>query len=251
MFSRKLELLYIEVKPEHVTYALLYLAFGNSVLLFGICALFGNIGFGVFLAIVAAVIGWKIPRPLMNFLVDLRIKKYQSQMVDALNLLSNGLRAGLTLPQSCGMVVDELPKPVSQEYNTILQQTKIGVPLEEAFDNLVKRIPTQDNEMFVTSIGILRETGGNLAEVFDTITDVIRERVRLQQKVDTFVAQGKFQGGMLFLMPFIMLMINYSSDPEGTTQLFTSAIGIIALLVAFGLTLVGGWAMLKIIDIKI
>jgi tight adherence protein B len=248
---QKCELLYFSVEPKYVTYALLYLAFGNAVIIFSLFAITGKVGAGLVLGAIASLIGWKFPRPFMDFLVNQRIKKFSDQMVDALNLLSNGLRAGLSLPQSCGMVVDELPKPVSQEFNTILQQTKIGVPLEEAFENFAKRVPTQDNDMFVTSISILRETGGNLAEVFDTITDVIRERVRLKQKIDTFVAQGKFQGGFIFFMPFAMFGVNYASDPKSVEPLVSTAPGIIALIIALGLTFLGGFIMLKIIDIKL
>ncbi len=181
------------------------------------------------MAVIVSVIGWKIPKPIMNNLVERRIKKYQDQMVDALGLLSNGLRAGLSVPQSLSLVVDELPAPVSQEFNQILQQTKIGVPLEEAFENLVKRVPTQDNEMFVSSVNILRETGGNLAEVFDTITEVIRERVRLAQKIDTYVAQGKFQGYTIFAMPFVMMAIFTVSDPKSMDKLYNTPIGNLVL----------------------
>ena len=158
-------------------------------------------------------IGFKIPRPFVDHLVHKRIMAYQGQMADALQLLSNGLRAGLSVPQAIGMVVDELKPPVSQEFNIILQQNRIGVPLEECFENLVKRIPTEDNEMFVSSVNILRETGGNLAEVFETIIDVIRERIRLQQKIATATAQGKMQGMVLFCMPFALLVLFFSIRP--------------------------------------
>lgn len=119
----------------------------------------------------------------------------QGQLVDGLNLISSGLRAGLSLPQSMGMVVEELPQPISQEFNLVLQQNRLGIPLDEALDNLNERLSLQDLQMFVSSVSILRETGGNLPETFDTISDVIRERVRLDQKIQTFVAQGKLQGG--------------------------------------------------------
>ena len=92
----------------------------------------------------------------------------------------------------------------------ILQQNKIGVPLEECLDNLAKRVPTQDNDMFVASVNILRETGGNLAEVFDTIVFVIRERVRLKQKIDTYVAQGMFKGRQ-FSVCHLLLVLFVSS----------------------------------------
>lgn len=248
---QKCELLHIQIEPQRITIGLLFFAFGFSIIIFGICAFFGKFLLGAILAGIISFIGWKSPRKIFDMLVEMRIKKYSGQMVDALNLLSNGLRAGLSVPQAIGMVVDELPAPVSQEFNTVLQQSKIGVPLEEALENLVKRVPTQDNEMFVTSVNILRETGGNLAEVFDTITGVIRERVRLAQKIDTYVAQGKFQGGTIFAMPFAMAAIFYVSDPETMGPLYTSTIGIIILILAFGLNLLGGWVILKIVNIKV
>jgi len=248
---KKSELLFIEIKPEHVTYTLVGVTIGLPILIFAIFSLFGKYFLGSVFAGIISLIGWKGPRPLIDFMVERRIDQYRLQMVDALTLLSNGLRAGLSVPQSIQMVVDELPNPISQEFNLILQQNKIGVPLEECFDNLNKRVPTDDNEMFVTSVNILRETGGNLAEVFDTITQVIRVRVRLQQKIDTFVAQGKFQGGTIFMMPFVMLLMFSATDPKSVEPLFSTIIGNIFLIAAFGLDLLGGYVILKIVKIKV
>lgn len=248
---QKCELIHFEIEPIKVTYILVFLYFGFSLIIFSILASFGKFGTGAVLAGLTSLVMWRLPRPLMEYLVNRRIKAYNGQMVDALQLLSNGLRAGLSLPQSLGMVVDELPKPVSQEFNTILQQTKIGVPLEEAFDNLVKRVPTQDNDMFVSSVNILKETGGNLSEVFDTIAAVIRERVRLAQKIETYVAQGFFQGLVIFMMPFAMGALFTISDPESMAPLFNTIIGNIMLAVALVLDLLGGYVILKITDIKV
>lgn len=247
----KCELLFLEVKPEYITYALIALTLVFPVLIFSLFAFMGKLFLGGFFAGFFLLIAWKGPRPLMDYLVAARVKRYRGQMVDALNLLSNGLRAGLSLPQAIGMVVDELPNPIAQEFNLILQQNKIGIPLEECFEDLNKRVPTEDNEMFVTSVNILRETGGNLAETFDTIAGVIRERVRLQQKIETYIAQGKFQGGMIFLMPFLMLLMFSISDPESVAPLFNTILGAIVLIVALGLDLIGGYLMWKVIQIKV
>lgn len=247
---QKLELIHVEIEPRYITYGLLFISFGLGILTFAVFAIAAKFTAGAVMAVVITLIGWKFPRPFMDYLVERRIKQYSIQMVDALNLLANGLRAGLSVQQAIGMVVDELPAPVSQEFNTILQQSKIGVPLEEAFENLVKRVPTQDNEMFVSSVNILRETGGNLAEVFDTITSVIRERVRLAQKIDTYVAQGKFQGYTIFAMPFAMAGIFTASDPASMAPLFDTIIGNIILVFALGLDLVGLFVILKIVKIK-
>ena len=149
------------------------------------------------------------------------------------------------------MVVDEMPAPISQEFNMILQQNRIGVPLEECFDNLSKRLPTEDNDMFVSSINILRETGGNLAEVFDTIVDVIRERVRLQQKIDTYTASGMFQGMTIMAMPYGIGAIYFISDPESVKPLFTHPLGIAMTITAFIFDLAGGFVIMKIVKIKV
>jgi tight adherence protein B len=247
----KFEIIHVEVDPQKVTWALLIISIGSGILVFCTLAIIGKTALGVVAGIAATIGGWKIPRPAVDFFEEKRKKKYQLQMVDALNLLANGIRAGLTMPQAIGMVVDELPAPVSQEFNLVLQQAKIGVPLDEALENLKKRVYTEDNEMFVTSVNILRETGGNLAEVFDTITLVIRERVRLQLKIDTYVASGKMQAYIIGCMPFAMIVMFGSGDPDYFPLLFGTVLGIVALLLICGMVGLGMFVILKIIDIKV
>lgn len=247
----RLERLFIEIEPEKITYLLLICSFGPGAIVLSIFGILGAWVPGLVLASIVTFLGFKIPRPFIDLMVERRIKAYEGQMVDALQLLSNGIRAGLSLPQAVGMVVDEMPAPVSQEFNMILQQNKIGVPLEECFEGLVRRVPTEDNEMFVASVNILRETGGNLAEVFDTIVDVIRERVRLKQKIDTYVAQGMFQGATIFAMPWAICAIFTVSDPEMMKPMFTHPLGWVALFLALLFDLAGGYAILKIVKIKV
>jgi tight adherence protein B len=247
----KFEIIHVEVDPQKVTWGLLIISIGSGILVFCTLAIIGKMALGVVAGIAATIAGWKLPRPAVDFFEEKRKKKYQLQMVDALNLLANGIRAGLTMPQAIGMVVDELPAPVSQEFNLVLQQAKIGVPLDEALENLKKRVYTEDNEMFVTSVSILRETGGNLAEVFDTITLVIRERVRLQLKIDTYVASGKMQAYIIGCMPFAMIAMFGSGDPDYFPLLFGTVLGIIALLLICGMVGLGMFVILKIIDIKV
>ena len=248
--QEKFDLIFFEAKDEHITYVLLGLSIGSGLFVLTIFGLAGKWGMGVMLAFFFSFIGFKIPKPFVDMLVENKTKAYSEQMVDALTLLSNGIRAGLSMPQAIGMVVDEMPAPISQEYNLMLQQNRLGVPLEECFDNLVKRVPTEDNDMFVSGVNILRETGGNLAETFDTIVMVIRERIRVQQKVDQYTAQGKFQGFTIAAMPFAIGGIFYLSDPNSMTPLFTTIIGNVFLVLALGLDAIGLFIILKIVKIK-
>ena len=248
--QEKFDLIFFEAKDEHITYVLLGLSIGSGLFVLTIFGLAGKWGMGVMLAFFFSFIGFKIPKPFVDMLVENKTKAYSEQMVDALTLLSNGIRAGLSMPQAIGMVVDEMPAPISQEYNLMLQQNRLGVPLEECFDNLVKRVPTEDNDMFVSGVNILRETGGNLAETFDTIVLVIRERIRVQQKVDQYTAQGKFQGFTIAAMPFAIGGIFYLSDPNSMTPLFTTIIGNVFLVLALGLDAIGLFIILKIVKIK-
>ncbi|MBT3981312.1 MAG: hypothetical protein HOE90_08155 [Bacteriovoracaceae bacterium] len=248
---QRLELMHIDIAPERITYLLLFLTFGLGTILLLLFTFLGEWKLGLFLAVLISVVGWKIPKPFVNYLFDRRVKEYHMQMVDALNLLSNGIRAGLSVPQALGMVVDEMKPPLSQEFALILKQNNIGVTLDEAFENLNKRIPLSDNEMFVTSVNILRETGGNLAETFDTIVDVIRERVRVQQKIEALIAQGKTQAYTLACMPIIVLGMSYQMDPDSVSLMFSTWPGRIALFVAAVIDMVGLYVVTKIIKIKV
>jgi tight adherence protein B len=249
--TEKLEFLFIEIPQDKLTYMLLGSSVGLGIFVFLLIGVLGSWIVGTILGAIMAFIGFKAPRMIVDHLVEKRIKAFSLQMVDALQLLSNGIRAGLSVPQAIGMIVEEMPAPISQEFNVLLQQNRIGMPLEECFENLAKRVPLEDNDMFVSSMNILRETGGNLAETFDTIVDVIRERVRLQQKVDTYTAQGMFQGMTIGAMPYLLGLVYAIQDPNSMTPLFTTPIGLIMLFLAVGFDLLGIYVIMKIVKIKI
>jgi tight adherence protein B len=247
----KLELLFIEVDSDKLTMSLLMFSLISSTLILVLIGVAGSWILGFIMGIVVGVLSFRVPKVFIDLMVDRRIKHYSGQMVDGLTLLSNGIRAGLSVPQALGMVVNELSPPISQEFGLILQQNRIGVPLEECFENLTKRIPIEDNDMFVSAINILRETGGNLAEVFDTIVNVIRERVRLQQKVDTYVAQGLVQAAVIASMPFAIGLIYTATDPGSMKLMLTHPIGIALTVAAVILDGIGLVVIMKIVKIKI
>lgn len=249
--TEKLEFLFIEIPQDKLTYMLLGVSVGLGSVIFLLLGFFQSWILGAIMGTILAFIGFKAPRWIIDYMVERRIKAYSLQMVDALQLLSNGIRAGLSVPQAIGMIVEEMPAPISQEFNVLLQQNRIGMPLEECFENLAKRVPLEDNDMFVSAINILRETGGNLAEVFDTIVEVIRERVRLQQKVDTYTAQGMFQGMTIGAMPYLLGLVYFLQDPASITPLFTTPIGWVFLFMALLFDIAGIYVIMKIVKIKI
>lgn len=249
---KKFDLMFIKVDPNKLTYGLWLCSFGSAILASILAIILTkNFYVAVILALLVGFVGWKIPKPLAEYFYQRRLIKFEQQMVDALNLLSGGMRAGLSLQQACGIITTELPSPISQEFNLILQQNRLGIPIDECFQNLYTRVPTEDNQMFVSCISILRETGGNLAEVFDTIAVTIRERVRLNQRIKSATAMQRFQGGVLLCVPFFMFVVSYMGDPNSMNNVLTNPMGLGLLGLSLTLVLVAAFAIKKIVNIKV
>jgi tight adherence protein B len=206
---------------------------------------------GLLLGSIVTVIGWKAPRPVVDYLYNRRVNKLVLQMVDGLSLMSNGLKSGLSIVQSLGLVTEEMEDPIRQEFNLVLSENKVGVSLEEAFNNLAKRVQSDDVEMFVTSVNILKETGGNLAETFDTIVSTIRERIKVENKISAITAQGFYQGVAVMAVPPVLGVVFYQTDPEFMSPLFTTWPGWIIITAILMLQLVGFLVMKRILKIDI
>lgn len=245
----QLDNMFKEVDRRVVFWGIIACSFGLGLLVFVL--FLPKLFLSSVLGIIAFIIGAKIPRPFIAFLVKRRNKIFNQQLMDGLALMSNALKSGLSVNQAIGILVEEMPNPLSQEFNLILSQNKVGVPLEDAFRNLAERIPLEDVEMFVTSIIVLRETGGNLAETFDTIVHTIRERHKVEGKISAMTKQGRLQGGVVAMMPFVLGFIFYTLDPEHIKPLFTHWIGILMLLLMLTLQIVGALLIKKIVTIRV
>lgn len=245
----KLNLMFIEVSPQKVLMWQFILSFGLGAVVFAlfIPQFFGGVLFGL----IVTILGWKLPKPIVDWLYQRRIKEFTSQMIDGLNLMSNGLKSGLSVAQSMGLVTQEMPDPIRQEFGLVLSENKLGVSLEDAFTNLSKRIVCDDVEMFVTSVNILKETGGNLAETFDTITVTIRERLKLEKKIDAMTTMGYTQGMILLAVPVVMCIVLYTSDPVFMGPLFTTPVGWVILLIILGLEFAAYFMIKKIVTVNV
>ena len=247
--SNQLDLMFIPI-PQKVAFRILMIGpFILGVLVFFI--FWGNTFIGLLAATVSAIIGFKIPRPFIELLLKSRTRKLNVQLVDGLTLMANSLRSGLSLMQTLQIVVEEMPDPLSQEMNLILSEQRIGVPVEKSFQNFSARMKTEDVEMFVTSVIVLRETGGNLAETFDTIVHTIRERLKLENKISAITAQGVWQGRILTVAPFVLMLGLNAIDPSHMQPLFTTLPGYILLAIMLILIGVGALMIKKIVTIRI
>jgi len=195
--------------------------------------------------------GYRMPRAVVNRMWDKRVEKFGEQLIDALTFMSNGLRSGLSLIQSMDMVKEELYDPMSQEFALILSQQRLGVPLEDALLSLEKRIDTEDVQIMVTSINILRQSGGNLTETFDTIAHTIRERKKVEGKIKSMTAQGVSQGFIIVCMPFVLAGVLYMMDPELIRRLWTTWIGLVMVLFMLLLQTLGALMIRKIVRIEV
>jgi tight adherence protein B len=247
--AEKLDLMFYELTPKKI--AQFYTGYLLFLFLLGAYLAIPNVGAAFIFGLLFVWVGWSLPLRFIQILFSRRIKKFVLQMVDGLSLMSNGLRSGLNVPQALSIVQNELPNPISQEFGLILSQNKLGTTLEDAMGNLSKRMPHDDIEMFTTSVNILKETGGNLAETFDTIAYTIRERIKIESKIAAMVSQGVMQGIIVVLMPFALGAILYQIDPERIRPMFTTVPGWIMLFVMMSLQFLGGWTIWKIVQIKV
>lgn len=246
--AAKLDLMFVETTPEKIMR--LYSGYLIGLFLLGVF-LAPSLGVGVITGILFVLIFWRIPGSVIHVLWKRRIKKFVLQMVDGLSLMSNAMRSGLNVPQALQLVSDELPNPISQEFALVLSQNKLGVTLEEAMSNLSIRMPNDDIEMFTTSVNILKETGGNLAETFDSIAYTIRERIKVEAKIAAMTAQGVLQGIVVVVMPFALAGVLYLIDPERIIPMFTTVPGWILLTIMITLQIIGGFAIWKIVRVRV
>ena len=247
--AERLNMMFIEVAPQRLLLFLFLLSFGSGSLVF--LALLPNVIPGAIFGLVATYCGWKAPKPIVNWMYRKRTHKFVLQMIDGLALMSNGLKSGLSIVQAISLVTAEMPNPIQQEFGLVLSQNQLGVSLEDAFNNLAKRIQSDDVEMFVTSVNILKETGGNLAETFDTIVSTIRERIKVEQKIEVLTAQGFYQGMAVMAVPPILGVIFYQTDPDFMRPLFTTTMGWLIVGVIIALEAIGYVVIMNVIKIDV
>lgn len=247
--AKHLELMFVEVNDRQLTWALILVSVGLGLIFF--ILLWPNLIAGFIVGGVFTLLGWTLPKHLFAMLYERRCNEFVNQMVDATTILANGVRAGLSVTQAMDRVAKNLKNPISQEFRLVLSQNQLGRPIEECLNELGERVPRADVQMFVTAVNILKETGGNMAETFQTINSTIRERQKIEKKIEALTAQGLMQGVIISLVPFILLVVFYFADPNYVKPMFTTALGWAFLALVLVLQIIGGIMIKKIITIKV
>jgi tight adherence protein B len=179
------------------------------------------------------------PEIFIIFLRRRRRAAFSEQLVDGLVLMANGLRSGFTLQQAIDMLIEESPAPLSQEFELVRRQYKVGENLDVALRNCVNRTNDQDLDLVVTAIQITRQLGGNLAEVFDRIVAMVRERKILAGKADALTSEGKMQAMVVGLLPYGFLFAMIKVNPDLMQLMWTTLPGFACLVLVIGLDVVG------------
>lgn len=216
--TRKLEELYVEVRKKK-------LFMSQAVL----PLISGAIGFIIFqntaAAIAAAVFGFVAPSAVIKILEKKRREKFKTQLPDVLGILSSSLKAGLSLSQAIEVVVEEMPAPASQEFAMVMKETKMGLSLEQSFEKLYRRIQMEELNMLAIATLIAKETGGNLAIIFDTLVNTLREKRRVMEQIKTLTLQGRWQGIIMSALPVIFAVFVFKTNPTYLEFMLNSELG--------------------------
>ena len=180
-----------------------------------------------------------------------RLKAFEEQFPDALDLVSRAIRAGHAFQAAVGMAADELPPPVGPEFKKVFDQQNFGLPVKDALNSLAERVPLVDVKFFVTAVAIQRDTGGNLAEILDNLAQVVRERFKILRQVRVHTAHGRISGFVLLALPAFLAVALSIINPEHMEPLFEERIGHMLIAGTIGMQIVGFFWIRRVVKIEV
>ena len=191
------------------------------------------------------------PSLLLIYLRNRRRQKFNMQLVDALSTMGNALKSGFSIMQAISHVVENGENPLAQEFDTFLHQTQVGVSFSDALQHLDQRVGSEDLTLVIAAIETARKTGGNLTEIFEKIGATIRERIRIETRIQTLTAQGRLQGIIVGSMPLAIGIVLSFLQPGLFQPFITSMAGIVTIGVVVVLLVAGAFAIRKIVHIDV
>ena len=188
---------------------------------------------------------------VLSVSIQRRQKAFINQLGDMLTMIANALRAGFSFMQALDHIANEMDDPVKSEVRRVVMDVNVGLPLEDALNNMTERINSPDFNLVVAAVLIQRQVGGNLAQILDTISETINERVRMRREISALTAQGKLSGIILACLPIVMMIMLQAMAPGYLAPLFAHPIGRMALVGSGVLMVIGFFVIRRIVDIKL
>jgi len=203
--------------------------------------------------LIGVVAGYILPQVYIKTKQAQRLQRFEAQLVDMLNLMVSGLRAGYSTIQALEAVSSELSPPISEEFRRVVQEIQIGIPMEKALENLLRRVPSTDLDFIVTAMNVQREVGGNLAEILDTISETIRERIRIKGEIRTKTAQARTSATIVSLLPVLLSVYLWFVNRAYFMTFFANGLlcGILALGTAAMLVIIGYVVLMRMANIEV
>ncbi len=252
--ARQFEDLFLFIPARRIADIARVLAVTIFILFF---LLFGDpsTGPGLLLGSITGLIGGSIalnaPRMMYRVLRARRLEKFNLQLVDALTAMSNSLRAGFSISQALESIVKEGQVPIAQEFSLFLQETRVGVRFEDALRRMEDRVGSEDLTLMIRAIETARITGGNLTEVFDQISSTIRERIRIQGRIQSLTSMGRMQAIVVGSIPLALFFAMLAIDPDMMKSFATSGVGIALLVLVLIFEALGAFVIKKIVTIDV
>jgi tight adherence protein B len=203
------------------------------------------------LALVFGIVGFFAPRIYVGIRKRRRLNAFNDQLGDSITLLANSLRSGFSIVQSMETVAQQLPDPIATEFHRVTQEIGLGLHYEEALNNMLGRVPSDDLDLMITAINIQGKVGGNLAEILDTIGHTIRERVRIKGEIRVLTAQQMISGYILTALPVVLGLVLYLINKTYIGRMFEDPCGWIMIGVAAMMIAIGFVIIRKIVDIEV
>ena len=203
------------------------------------------------LALVGALVGALMPYSYASFRRSRRFQKFEELFPQAIDTLARAVRAGHALTTALELISNEVGEPVASEFRKLFEEQKFGLPMRDALINLTERMPLVDVKFFVTAVMLQRETGGNLAEILDNLSYVIRERFKIQRQVRVFTSQGRLTMMLLMMLPPIIVLTMLIMNPSFIRPLFTDPLGHGLLVGGITLQTIGYFVIRRIIQIQV
>lgn len=183
--------------------------------------------------------------------IDRRSTSFTNQLGDCLMMVANALRAGFSFLQAMEMISKEMEPPISEEFMHVMRDINLGATVERALDDMDKRVGSPDFSLVVTAVLIQQQVGGDLAQILDTISETIQDRIRMRREVKTLTTQGRMSGWILILTPIALALFMTSSDPNYLDPLFKNPIGQMILVATIVMEIIGAIVIKRIVDIEV